>query len=340
DHALTAKAIGEEIGLSEGSQVLTGVELGRMNDDELYDAVETTRIYARVDPEHKLRIVDALKRRGHTVAMTGDGVNDAPALKKADIGIAMGIVGTDVSREAADMVLADDNFATIVEAVKQGRAVYDNLKKFILFLLSCNVSEVLIIFITTFFSDTPALLPLQILWINLVTDGFPALALGVDPASPRVMERKPRDARESVLAPRRRFQFIWQGALITIAGLLMYVWAEYVMPGHSHERAQTMLFTAMVLAQLMHAFSFRSETRTVFSAYSFKNKWLNLSFLGSFVLQLFVIYTPFLQGVFKTQPLSFTDWLAVIAAALVPTVLVDLVERVQVRRGKLAAAAA
>jgi Ca2+-transporting ATPase len=340
DHALTAKAIGEEIGLAEGARVITGVELGRMSDEELYDAVESTRIYARVDPEHKLRIVDALKRRGHTVAMTGDGVNDAPALKKADIGIAMGIVGTDVSREAADMVLADDNFATIVEAVRQGRAVYANLKKFILFLLSCNVSEVVIIFVTTFFSDTPALLPLQILWINLVTDGFPALALGVDPASPRVMEREPRDASENVLAPKRRAQFLYQGALIATAGLLMYFWAEYFMPGHSHERAQTMLFTALVLAQLLHAFSFRSETRTVFSTYSLKNKWLNLSFVGSFVLQLFVIYTPFLQGVFKTQPLSFTDWLAVIAAALVPTVLVDLVERVQVARGKRAAAVA
>ena len=340
DHALTAKAIGEEIGLSEGSRVLTGVELGRMSDEELYDAVETTRIYARVDPEHKLRIVDALKRRGHTVAMTGDGVNDAPALKKADIGIAMGIVGTDVSREAADMVLADDNFATIVEAVRQGRAVYDNLKKFILFLLSCNVSEVVIIFVTTFFSDTPALLPLQILWINLVTDGFPALALGVDPASPRVMERMPRDASESVLAPKRRAQFLYQGALIAIAGLLMYAWAEFVMPGHSHERAQTMLFTAVVLAQLLHAFSFRSETRTVFSTYSLRNKWLNLSFVGSLILQLCVIYVPFLQGVFKTQPLSVTDWLAVVAAALVPTVLVDLVERVQVARGRRAAAVA
>jgi len=174
-HALTARAIGAEIGLLDGERVLTGVELERMTDDELFEAVEDTRIYARVDPEHKLRIVDALKRRGHTVAMTGDGVNDAPALKRADIGVAMGKVGTDVSREAADMVLADDNFATIVEAIRQGRAVYDNLKKFILFLLSCNVSEVLIIFVTTFFAERPALLPLQILWINLVTDGFPAL---------------------------------------------------------------------------------------------------------------------------------------------------------------------
>jgi len=327
DHALTAQAIGAEIGLLEGKKVVTGRELEAIDDDELYDMVEDVRIYARVNPEHKLRIVDALKRRGHIVAMTGDGVNDAPALKKADIGVAMGKVGTDVSREAADMVLADDNFATIVEAVRQGRSVYDNLKKFILFLLSCNVSEVLIIFITTFFADKPALLPLQILWINLVTDGFPALALGVDPASPRVMERKPRDAKESILAKSRQAQVLWQGALITLAGLIMYVWADFFMPGHSAERAQTMLFTAMVLAQLIHAFSFRSQSKTIFSAYSLKNKWLNLSLLGSMSLQMLVIYLPPLQSVFKTQPLSLSDWGAVIAAALIPTVLIDIVKR-------------
>ncbi|MCE5202664.1 MAG: cation-translocating P-type ATPase [Actinomycetia bacterium] len=332
DHALTARAIGAEIGLLDGERVLTGVELERMTDDELFEAVEDTRIYARVDPEHKLRIVDALKRRGHIVAMTGDGVNDAPALKRADIGVAMGKVGTDVSREAADMVLADDNFATIVEAIRQGRAVYDNLKKFILFLLSCNVSEVLIIFVTTFFAERPALLPLQILWINLVTDGFPALALGVDPASPRVMERKPRDAGESVLAPRRQAQVLWQGALITLAGLIMYAWADWFMPGHSPERAQTMLFTAMVLTQLIHAFSFRSETRTLFSAYSLKNKWLNLSLAGSMSLQMLVVYAPPLQRVFGTHAMSLADWGAVCAAALIPTVLIDVFKRVAAHR--------
>ncbi|MCE5191905.1 MAG: cation-translocating P-type ATPase [Actinomycetia bacterium] len=326
DHALTAKAVGADIGLLEGKEVLTGVDLSRMTDDELYEAVEDVRIYARVDPEHKLRIVDALKRRGHIVAMTGDGVNDAPALKKADIGIAMGKVGTDVSREAADMVLADDNFATIVEAIRLGRSVYDNLKKFILFLLSCNVSEVLIIFVTTFFADTPALLPLQILWINLVTDGFPALALGVDPASPRVMERKPRDAKESVLAPRHQAQVLWQGALITLAGLIMYVWADFFMPGHNPARAQTMLFAAMVIAQLVHAFSFRSETRTIFSAYSLKNTWLNIAFAGSLALQFLVIYAPPMQRVFSTHALSLSDWGAVAGAVLIPTILIDVVK--------------
>ena len=274
DHALTARAVGAEIGLLEGKEVVTGAQLERMTDDELYETVEDIRIYARVDPEHKLRIVDALKRRGHIVAMTGDGVNDAPALKKADIGVAMGRVGTDVSREAADMVLADDNFATIVTAVREGRVVFDNLRKFILFLLSCNMSEVLIVFTTTFLAPEPALRPLQLLWINLITDGLPALALGVDPPSTGVMERGPRSADEGILTPRNQAGIVWQGVAITLAGLAMWFYAEYFMPDHSPARAQTMLFTAMVLAQLLHAFSFRSATRTVFSLNSLKNRWL------------------------------------------------------------------
>ncbi len=334
DHALTAKAIAAEVGLLDDGDaaVLTGTELSSMTDEELTEAVVHTRVYARVDPEHKLRIVEALKRDGHVVAMTGDGVNDAPALKRADIGVAMGRVGTDVSREAADMVLADDNFATIVTAVREGRTVYDNLKKFILYLLSCNVSEVLIIFITTFFAERPALLPLQILWINLVTDGFPALALGVDPPSPRVMERPPRSVEESVLAPRRQAQVLWQGAMITLAGLIMYAWADLFMPGHSFERARTMLFTAMVLAQLVHAFSFRSETRSILSLYTLRNRWLDTAVVGSFALQLLVIYAPPLQRVFSTHALSLSDWGAVVAAALVPTALIDVGKRLGARR--------
>jgi Ca2+-transporting ATPase len=333
DHALTARAVGSEIGLLEGRRVLTGVEIAAMSDDDLYRAAADTRIYARVDPEHKLRIVDALKRRGHIVAMTGDGVNDAPALKKADIGVAMGLIGTDVSREAADMVLADDNFATIVEAIRQGRTVYDNLRKFILFLLSCNMSEVLIVFTTALLAPEPALLPLQLLWINLVTDGLPALALGVDPGSPRVMDRPPRGADESILTPRRQVQVVTQGALITVGALVMYLAVRYglvAVDGAQH--ARTMLFTTIVLSQLLHAFNFRSETRSVFRLETLRNRWLAAAFAGSVALQALVIYAPALQGVFKTQPLGMRDWIAVLMAAAVPMVLIDVMKVVSARR--------
>lgn len=332
DHALTARAIGAEIGLLEGHRVLTGAEIASMTDEELEAATEDVRIYARVDPVHKLRIVDALKRRGHIVAMTGDGVNDAPALKRADIGVAMGLIGTDVSREAADMVLADDNFATIVEAVRQGRVVFDNLRKSILFLLSCNISEVAIVFSAALLFAAPSLLPLQLLWINLVTDGLPALALGVDPGSARIMERRPRGADESILTPRRRFDIVAQGLLITLGGLIMFVGAQtgwIATDGPAH--AQTMLFTTMVLTQLLHAFNFRSDSRSVFRLESLRNRWLVMAFLGSMALQALVIYVPALQRIFSTRPLGMRDWIAVVLAALVPLVAIDVLK---VARGR------
>ncbi len=336
DHALTAKAIGAEIGLLEGKRVVTGTELEAMSDDELYEAVEDIRIYARVNPEHKLRIVDALKKHGHVVAMTGDGVNDAPALKKADIGIAMGKVGTDVSREAADMVLADDDFATIVTAIRFGRTVFANIRKFILFLLSCNVSEVLIVFLGSFLIDKPVLLPLQLLWNNLVTDGLPALALGVDPASPRVMEQRPRSADEGILTKPNQIQIVTQGALITAGALGVYVYGEWFMPNHSYQLGQTMLLTTMVLTQLLHSFSFRSTTRSVFSAESLKNRWLVLAGVGSFAAHLAVLYAAPISAVFKTVPLGVTEWAAVIVASLVPLAIIDGVKVLGSRRQAVA----
>ena len=338
DHALTARAIATEIGLPTDTPVITGPELENMTDEELFEIVNDTHIYARVNPEHKIRIVSALKRHGHIVAMTGDGVNDAPALKAADIGVAMGLVGTDVSREAADMVLSDDNFATIVKAVEQGRIVFDNLRKSILFLLSCNMSEVLIVFLTALFplarlfpeSDAaglvgPALLPVQLLLINLVTDSMPALALGVDPGSKRVMQRKPRNPDESILSARSLSRIVVQGALITLGALTAYYGSAWGWFGETDpHHTQTMLLTAIVLMQLMHAFTFRSSTRSIFSAETFKNKWLNAAFVGSLLVHIGIIYLPFMQRIFRTAPLDFVDWFQVLLAVLVPLVLIDI----------------
>ena len=327
DHALTARAVARDIGLlapGDVSAVVTGPQLEAMTDDDLYEIVEHTVVYARVDPEHKLRIVDALKRNGEVVAMTGDGVNDAPALKRADIGVAMGLVGTDVARESADMVLADDNFATIVHAVEQGRTVYDNLRKVILFLLSCNMSEVLVVFITALFSPASALLPLQLLWINLVTDGLPALALGVDPAEAHVMDRPPRDAAESILSAKRQVQVVWQGAVMTVSVLALYYGVAQLIPGTSTAAARTMLFCGLVLTQLLHAFDFRSTEGTVWHGRSLQNRWLVLALFGSMALQMLVIYLPTLQGIFQTAPLSALQWIATFGAAVVAIAAIDL----------------
>ena len=323
DHALTARAIAREIGLAEDPVVVTGPELEATSDEDLDYVVESARVYARVDPTHKLRIVDALKRNGEIVAMTGDGVNDAPALKRADIGVAMGDVGTDVARESADMVLADDDFATIVHAVEQGRTVFDNLRKVILFLLSCNTSEVLVVFVTALFSPTAALLPLQLLWINLITDGLPALALGVDPAEPGVMDRPPRDAEESILSAKRQLQILWQGVVMTAVALVLYYVVAPQMPGVTPFVDRTMLLCGLVLTQLLHAFDFRNARGTVWHPRSLENRWLLLALVGSMTLQVLVTTVPALQAVFQTTALSPAQWLAVVVAALLGIAVID-----------------
>ena len=339
DHALTARAIAADIGLLGEGRVVEGRELAAMSDADLAAQVEGIRVFARVDPEHKLRIVAALKARGHVVAMTGDGVNDAPALKRADIGVAMGRVGTDVARQAADMVLADDDFATIVAAIAQGRVVFDNLRKVILFLLSCNVAEVLVVFVTALLLPEAALLPLQLLWLNLVTDGLPALALGVDPAEPGVMRRRPRKLTEAILTGRVQLGILWQGAVMTSACLALFFLVAPRLPGMTPGIERTMLFCALVLMQLLHAFDFRSATATVWRPRSLQNRWLVLATLGSLALQVLVISWPAAQAVFKTTPLGLAEWLAVAGTAVVAVAVMDAAKLLQAVGARRRAAA-
>jgi Ca2+-transporting ATPase len=322
DHPGTAAVIAAELGIAAGRRAVTGAELAAMSPELLDRTVRVASVYARVDPEHKLRIVQALQRQDLTVAMTGDGVNDAPALKTADIGIAMGITGTDVSKEAADMVLADDNFATIVAAVEEGRAIFSNIRKFLRYLLSSNIGEVLTMFLgvlligalgLTQADGAGVVLPLlatQILWINLITDGAPALALGVDPAHAGVMNRPPRPRGEGVITPR-----MWRGiavvGAIMAAGTLLVLDAS--LPGGLIEGSgtvrygQTMAFNTLTLFQLFNVFNARSDERSAFDGL-FRNAWLWAAVGFSAGLQVCVIYVPVLQEAFSTVPLSAADW--------------------------------
>jgi P-type Ca2+ transporter type 2C len=322
DHPRTAGVIARELGISEDGRAITGAELERLPSEELIRTVAGISVYARVNPEHKLRIVDALRRHGAIVAMTGDGVNDAPALKKADIGIAMGITGTDVSKQAADMVLADDNFASIVAAVEEGRAIFGNIRKFLRYLLSSNIGEVLTMFLGVVLADEIGLLPedgqvvlpllaTQILWLNLVTDGPPALALGVDPPHEGLMREPPRPAGERVITPQ-----MWRG--IVMIGVVMAVGTLLVLDaslpggfvaGKGELRyAQTMAFTTLMLFQIFNVVNARSDDSSAF-AHLFTNQWLWIAMAGSLALQVLVVYAPFLQRAFGTVGLSIGDWL-------------------------------
>ena len=301
DHPLTALHIARHLGIAGDSQrYVTGRELAEMSVEELEGLVEEVAVYARVSPEHKLKIVEALQRRGHIVAMTGDGVNDAPALKKADIGVAMGITGTDVSKEAADMVLLDDNFATIVAAVEEGRTIYDNIRKFIKYTLSSNVGEIAAMLLAPLLGLPVPLTPLQILWINLVTDGLPGLALGVEPAEPDVMRRPPHPPQESVFA-RGLWQYIlWVGALMGLVSLATEFWGLKI----GRASWQTMVFTTLCLAQMGNALAIRSEKRPLLAIGLLSNPALVGAVLATFALQMLVVYVPFLQGLFETVALS------------------------------------
>jgi Ca2+-transporting ATPase len=329
DHPKTAAVIAQELGITMDGRAVTGSELHRMPEPELDATLREVSVYARVNPEHKLRIVKALQRGGMTVAMTGDGVNDAPALKTADIGIAMGITGTDVSKEASDMVLADDNFATIVAAVEEGRAIFSNIRKFLRYLLSSNIGEVMTMFFGVVLADVVGLVPdrtggvvlpllaTQILWINLVTDGAPALALGVDPAERGIMAMPPRPRREGVITPRMWAGIIFVGVIMAIGTLGVL---DASLPGGLIEGSgslrygQTMAFTTLMLFQIFNVFNARSDEDSAFQRL-FANRWLWLAVVLSVLLQVLVIYVPFLQQAFSTVSLGPGDWLICIAVA-------------------------
>ena len=353
DHPATAEAIARELEIFEpGARTVTGTDLRAMSDAELDATVEQVRVFARVDPEHKLRIVSSLQRKGHIVAMTGDGINDAPALKRANIGVAMGITGTDVSKEAADMVLTDDNFASIVKAIEEGRGIYDNIRKYLIYLLSSNAGELLTMFAGVMFAgllglaaaDAGLFLPLlavQLLWINLITDGPPALALGIDPKEPDVMERPPRQRGTGVLTTADWLRLAGIGVVMMIGTLavldayypggLFSPLAKGDAPNIGDETyARTMAFTTLMMFQLFNVFNCRSDWRSAFSG-MFDNRWLIGAVLLSLVTHILVVYVPVLQTAFHTTALSASDWL--VATAMAATLLAIMEAAKLVLRG-------
>ncbi|MFR1708076.1 MAG: calcium-translocating P-type ATPase, PMCA-type [Clostridium sp.] len=311
DHKNTAFAIGKDLNIcNESKEVITGAELDRINDKELEKSIDNYRIFARVSPKHKLRIVKAFKSRGNIVAMTGDGVNDAPAIKEADIGIAMGISGTDVTKEAASMILLDDNFATIVTAIEEGRVIYDNIRKFIRYLLSCNLGEVLTMFLASLFYLEVPLLPIQILFVNLVTDGLPAIALGVDPADKNIMYEKPREKGESIFARGLKEKILIRGALIGVCTVLAFLAGKYY--GYELEVCRTLALGTLICSQLIHVFECRSEKYSLFEINPFTNMYLVGSVIISITALLLIIYLPVLQGIFHTMPIGIGQWAIIV----------------------------
>ncbi|WP_041270234.1 calcium-translocating P-type ATPase, SERCA-type [Parageobacillus thermoglucosidasius] len=320
DHVLTAKAIAKQLGvLPPDGKVMDGPTLSRLSVDELEGAVDDIYVFARVSPEHKLKIVKALQRRGHIVAMTGDGVNDAPAIKAADIGVAMGRSGTDVAKEAAALVLLDDNFATIQAAIQEGRNIYENIRKFIRYLLASNVGEIFVMLLAMLLALPLPLVPIQILWVNLVTDGLPAMALGLDRAEENVMKRPPRHPKEGVFARGLGWKIISRGFIIGLVTLAAFITA-YERSGHALVYAQTVAFATLVMAQLIHVFDCRCE-RSILDRNPFENIYLVAAVMISILLLLVVIYYPPLQGIFHTVPIALFDWLLIIGLAALPTFL-------------------
>jgi Ca2+-transporting ATPase len=324
DHPLTARHIARQLGIGDAERFTTGQELEKLGPEALVELTRQVSVFARVSPEHKLRLVQAYRKRGEIVAMTGDGVNDAPALKTADIGVAMGITGTDVSKEAAEMVLLDDNFATIVAAVEEGRVIYDNVRRFIKYLLSCNASEIAVMLIGPLLGMPLPLLPLQILWMNLVTDGLPALALSVEPAERNVMRRPPYSSKESIFGRGMTAWILGLGVLMSIVSVAVGWWAF----SSGDPAWQTLLFTTLIFAQLAVALEARAEEESLFRIGLRSNRSMLLAIGLTVLLQLAVLYTGFGQGVFSTQPLTAVDFGIALAASLVVLVGIEAAKAV------------
>jgi Ca2+-transporting ATPase len=324
DYPNTAKAIAEEIGLLQaGHKVMTGAEINDLSDEEMVKNVQETDVYARVSPEHKMRIVDALRTNKEVVAMTGDGVNDAPAIKRADIGVAMGITGTDVAKGTADMVLTDDNYASIVSAVEQGRVIYSNIRKFVYYLLSCNAAEIMVIFLATLFGWPVPLTAIQLLWLNLVTDGAPALALGTEPGDPDIMDQPPRPSDEPIINKFMMIGIVVQTIAITAVTLGAFAIGRFVDPEHI-AFAETMAFTTLSVSELLRAYTARSEYYPLLKIGLLKNKLMNWAVLGSLVLIMVVIYVPFMQPIFNTAPLGWAQWLEILPLILIPSIAAEV----------------
>lgn len=337
DHKNTAVAIARELGIADDiSQAMTGAEIDNISDEEFAKEINNYRVFARVSPEHKVKIVKAYKAQGNIVSMTGDGVNDAPSLKHADIGVAMGITGTDVSKGAADMILTDDNFTTIVAAIEEGRNIYNNIKKAVIFLLSCNLGEIVAIFVSVLFSFAIPLLPTQILWVNLVTDTLPAISLGVDPGDPDVMKKEPRNPKESFFARGAGIRAIIGGLLIGALTLLAFsiglsergssIWESADAPEDVLIYARTMAFVVLAVSQLFYSLTMRSETKSIFQVGFFKNRYLLLSIVAGVVLQFILISTPFLADAFKVHALPLNDWLIVFGLSLLPLMVNEIIK--------------
>jgi Ca2+-transporting ATPase len=324
DYPNTARAIANDIGLLESDhQVLTGQDIETLNDQNLQAQVTCTDVFARVSPQHKMRVVQALRSNGEVVAMTGDGVNDAPSIKQADIGVAMGITGTDVTKETADMVLTDDNYASIVSAVEQGRVIYSNIRKFVYYLLSCNLAEIAIIFLATLMGLPSPLTAIQLLWLNLITDGAPALALGVEKGDPDIMERPPRPPSEPIINRLMQFGILVQTVAITAITLLAYRLGLNMHPGQP-EIAETMAFVALSFSELLRAFTARSELVPILKIGIFSNRAMNWAVISSLLLLFAVVYVPFLQPVFDTAPLDWNQWQYLIPLLFIPALAAEI----------------